>query len=676
MNIPTEKIDNNNKKDNEKKNNEQENEEQEEIIDCQNNNDEPIYIMTLELEHEKIVNIKIYYDSDPELLAQTFCNEHQLDYSSKEYLKEKIEELIRKFENKEKDSQIEEVDSEYMISESNNSNKNRNDNYSQRNIKNLDDNINYGNTYNEKKKFNLSQDNENEDINNKKNEIENLNKDNINLGNEKDNELLVKNENYILEEILNSNSFNTHNPNLKENLLFNENNSKRNDNKKSEQEFLNTSNSINKTNNIFQIRSHTDTNRNLVNSSSIKKNLLNKCLSINSRNSGGNIFNKIFHNPTIKRLIPHEEIIPNKIEQQFKTLNLSKNISFSAKKNENTKKYIDNEINYLPSSYRKQLSQSKMERLKKEYQEKYPFKPKINNNYKTDLNFNQRQQFFTRLYKQRHEELKNFVNNYKKEGKKLFSPKIFKNNNFNNSNINVYNKNYLYAKKYERKKQDLYKKYYNKNENKFIQLGKESEKILQKKNNEIFSLIFKELDNDQDNYISPNLIYTKKTPKEVLKIINPLLDELIEDKQTLNEDDFIEAMNKLYDNISNEEKYLLNNIYRRKRGLSSKNYIYKNNIENHQKNKKYLKPIINDKSKKLASIHDKKVEKEYDEYLNTFNILKFNNLNLNKKDAKDLNLNRSDFFQNKSKKKLAKDNTNYIYSICNNTFDSCSMKKI
>ena len=42
-----------------------------------------------------------------------------------------------------------------------------------------------------------------------------------------------------------------------------------------------------------------------------------------------------------------------------------------------------------------------MERLKKEYQEKYPFKPKINNNYKTDLNFNQRQQFFTRLYKQK-----------------------------------------------------------------------------------------------------------------------------------------------------------------------------------------------------------------------------------------------------------------------------------
>ena len=651
MNIPTENIDNNNTKDNETINNEQENKEQEEIIESQNNNKEKKNIMTIELENEKIIHIKIYYDSDNELLAQTFCNEYQLDNSSKEYLKEKIEELIRKFENKEKDSQIEEVDSEYMISESNNSNKNRNDNYSQRNIKSLDNDINFGNTYNEKKRLNLSQDNENEDYKNKKNENENLNKDNDNLRNEKDNVSLIKNENYILEEIFNSNSFNTYNPNLKENLLLNENNSKRNENKKNENDFLNTSNSINKTNSIFQIRSHTDTNRNLVNSSSIKKNLLNKCLSINSRNSGGNIFDKIFHNPKIKRLIPHEEIISNKIENQFKTLNLSKNISFSAKKNENTKKYIDNEVNYLPSSYRKQLSQSKMERLKKEYQEKYPFKPKINNNYKTDLNFNQRQQFFTRLYKQRHEELKNFVNNYRKEGKKLFSPKIFskKNYNFNHSNIDVYNKNYLYAKKYERKKKDLYKKYYNNDENKFIQLGKESEKILQKKNNEIFSLIFKELDNDQDNYISPNLIYTKKTPKEVLKIINPLLDELIEDKQTLNEDNFIEAMNKLYDNISNDEKYLLNNIYRRKRGLSSKNYIYKNNItiDNSKKNLKYLKPTINNKSKKLASIHDKKVEKEYNDYFNTFNQLNFDNDN--NKNIKILNLNKSEFFQSKSK---------------------------
>ena len=108
-------------------------------------------------------------------------------------------------------------------------------------------------------------------------------------------------------------------------------------------------------------------------------------------------------------------------------------------------------------------------------------------------------------------------------------------------------------------------------------------------------------------------------------------------------------MNKLYDNISNDEKYLLNNIYRRKRGLSSKNYIYKNNItiDNSKKNLKYLKPTINNKSKKLASIHDKKVEKEYNDYFNTFNQLNFDNDN--NKNIKILNLNKSEFFQSKSK---------------------------
>ncbi len=516
--------------------------EKDEVIDIKNSDEEPIYIMTLELEHKKIVHIKIYYDSDPELLAQTFCKQHQLDFSSMEYLKEKIGELIKQFENKEKE--IEEVESDNM-SESNNSKKNKT-------------NISYENIIEKDKEIQLREENNLNIFKNK--EIKN----NINKGN---------------EDINNMNTGKT---------LENEKSKSR----KKEKEILNTNNIINKTNNIFQIRSNTDTNRNLVNSSSIKKNLLNKCLSINTKISGKNFFEKIFNVPKIKRLIPHEEIKPNTIEHKFKTLNQSKNISFSAKKNENTKKYIENEINYLPSSYRKQLSQSKMERLKKEYQDKYPFKPKINNNYKTELNFNQRQQFFTRLYKQRHEELKNFVDNYKKDCKQLFSPKISKKiHNFNHSNIDVYNKNYLYAKKYERKKQDLYKKYYNKNENKFIQLGKESEKILQKKNDEIFTLIFKELDSDQDNYISPNLINTNNTPKEVLKIIEPLLNELIEDKQTLDQSYFIQAMNKLYNNISIEDKYLINDIYRNKRGLNLRIYYCK--IK--RIIKKNIKPIINKK---------------------------------------------------------------------------------
>jgi hypothetical protein len=65
-----------------------------ENIEEQENIDEPIYIMTLELEEEKLEQIKIFSNSDPDQLAYTFCKEHNLDFSAMEYLKEKIDDLI------------------------------------------------------------------------------------------------------------------------------------------------------------------------------------------------------------------------------------------------------------------------------------------------------------------------------------------------------------------------------------------------------------------------------------------------------------------------------------------------------------------------------------------------------------------------------------------------------
>ena len=274
-----------------------------------------------------------------------------------------------------------------------------------------------------------------------------------------------------------------------------------------------------------------------INHLNIKKNILdssNKKNSLNNKSPLNNLktnFQNFTKELVIKRLIPHEKIItPNKNENDISTQisqtnNFTKNLSSSVNKYDNSsnKKYIENGNNILLSSFRRQLSQSKLDKIKKEYNDKYPFKPKINDNYKTDLTFNERQQFFTKLYK---EKLLNNINNLNNKEKQLFTPKLLskKTNHFNHSNVDVYTKNYLYAKKYERNKIDLYNKFYN-NENKFIQLGKESEKILQKKNDEIFTLIFKELDSDEDNYISPNLINTNNTPKEVLKIIEPLLND-------------------------------------------------------------------------------------------------------------------------------------------------------
>ena len=56
--------------------------------------DEPIYILTIELEQGKTTELKIYINSIPEELSYDFCHQHNLDYHSLNYLTEQIKILI------------------------------------------------------------------------------------------------------------------------------------------------------------------------------------------------------------------------------------------------------------------------------------------------------------------------------------------------------------------------------------------------------------------------------------------------------------------------------------------------------------------------------------------------------------------------------------------------------
>ena len=78
-----------------------------------NNEEEPIFVMTLELENGKAEHIKIYSDSDPNELAYAFCKEHDLDFSALEYLKQRIVELLQQYKDNGDENQIEEVDDEH-----------------------------------------------------------------------------------------------------------------------------------------------------------------------------------------------------------------------------------------------------------------------------------------------------------------------------------------------------------------------------------------------------------------------------------------------------------------------------------------------------------------------------------------------------------------------------------
>lgn len=62
-------------------------------------NEEPLYVMTIELEEGNCSEIKIYLDSKPEELAFEFCKENNLDFNSMNYLTNQIKVLVENFQN-------------------------------------------------------------------------------------------------------------------------------------------------------------------------------------------------------------------------------------------------------------------------------------------------------------------------------------------------------------------------------------------------------------------------------------------------------------------------------------------------------------------------------------------------------------------------------------------------
>ena len=79
-------------------------------------------------------------------------------------------------------------------------------------------------------------------------------------------------------------------------------------------------------------------------------------------------------------------------------------------------------------------------------------------------------------------------------------------------------------------------------------------------NNNIFSKIFKKIDNDEDNLITPININLNNLNDKIKRIINPLIEELRENNQTLEENEFIDAMNKLYKELFLKDKHIILNV--------------------------------------------------------------------------------------------------------------------
>ena len=844
-----------------------ENQEETELNQIDNHEGiEPIYVMTLELEQGKAEQIKIYSDSEPSELAYAFCKEHDLDYNAHEYLTEKIEVLLNQYKNNAEDnSQIEEVEDEHGLTESNNnSNNNLNekkgkfvyrtyDVEDENNEKNVNINNIGGNDENslrysensslrnqrnknlernkknneddeivisensERKKDNLIQIDNNDNDNNDENINKELEEEDIDNMNQNQNDIkedfiatssnnlvsensntspnktenihseinnfLSKNRNDIeekpdLNNIINNNHISSNNNNtntsssntkykskpikVKKNSNLSENEKhklKQNKKKQKSNEFIPLSNKK-------HVSNLNNPNQNMTTNSSfsVQMNILNKCPSNYSKISGGSIFDRLFMDSEMRRLVPkkpchfgyrhekenenNENDINNKLyktqptsakrkkekliiqdengnnvnygeymynrDKDFRKNHLEEmeeikkkiedeeveKCSFRPKVNTEFNNKLSENQSSMPSSYKRQLSKSKLERLEKEYNQKYPFKPSINDNYKTDLSFNERQQFFSNLYKQRHKELCNLINNNKEDenGKPMFRPtlvsKPLNSFNKNNNNLDVYTRNYTIAKQEEDKRDTLYNKYYrNKKENPIsVQNSKrQNKKIIDKIHKSVFDTIFKELDSDQDGLISPIHINTEKLPNQILTIIEPLINELKDDNQTLSNEDFINAMNSLYNDLTLVDKHTLINTYRntskRSKSISTNNNTTINskmNLQNKSKiNKNKNVSSLDNKRKidvnteRLANNHDKRIEQMFDNYMRTYNNKDYNNIYFdnnnynNQHTVQSSNLNKSEYFNNRNNNTSIRDNNNSEFSsICNFTFDN------
>jgi Ca2+-binding EF-hand superfamily protein len=75
-------------------------------------------------------------------------------------------------------------------------------------------------------------------------------------------------------------------------------------------------------------------------------------------------------------------------------------------------------------------------------------------------------------------------------------------------------------------------------------------KIMEKLRTASFKQIFKWLDSDNDGLISANKINITQLSPELLEILGPLFIELEELQQALDEEEFVDALGRLYESIS------------------------------------------------------------------------------------------------------------------------------
>ena len=267
--------------------------------------------------------------------------------------------------------------------------------------------------------------------------------------------------------------------------------------------------------------------------------------------------------------------------KQLKTDPNEKNLTFIPKINKdyqssnndltNSKKEIFNKLYEYNNLYKE-----KRNNLERELENKFPFKPSVNNNNKIKDSFSVRLQQYENNSKEHLQKLKE---NLEEEMYNVTKPDLFyKTHSMNiertNSKNDPYTILYLYNDIYKENKKQLEKKFYKK----FLsnpKINKSSTNLINDKKQKSFKKIFNLLDGDGDGIIKSTAINKNKIPKNIQLILNPVFKEIRDDNETLNEKEFISVCEQLYNILPFEKKKIFSNFCKGNKVDNKLKYIIK-----------------------------------------------------------------------------------------------------
>ena len=149
--------------------------------------------------------------------------------------------------------------------------------------------------------------------------------------------------------------------------------------------------------------------------------------------------------------------------------------------------------------------------------------------------------------------------------------------------------------------------------------------------------MFKDLDLDEDNIIYGKNLNIAQIPKNILRIISPIIKEILKNKnKAITKDEFIFFMNQLFDNISPIERRLIIYSYNNRKNKNNSFVSYNNKYNNLKKNIFSMRPATPNFSIGTNHYKNEIINKNYNygyNYYNSDKIREFNNISNNNKDG-------------------------------------------